>query len=64
MVNVNVMSPKDHVETCTQPVAVATAVTMVFMVPVKMFAMFTMFTKINKMFNPAHILANQRAHKH
>ena len=64
MSNAQVMSPKDHIETCMQPIAMMTAITMVAMVPIKIFAMFTMFTKINKMFNPAHMLANQRARKH
>ena len=58
--NVKVMSPKDLEEACKQPIAVMTAVTMLTMVPINAMGMFVLFTKVNQMFNPNHVMANQR----
>lgn len=61
MADVSIMTPQEFVKTCEQPVAIGTAVTMMVMLPVNVIGMFTMFTKIDKMFNPSHVLAKQRA---
>ena len=57
----DVMTPEGFMKTCQQPVVIGTAVTMLVMLPVNIISMFTMFTKVNKMFNPSHQMANQRA---
>ena len=55
-----VISSQGYEEACKIPVAVATAVFMAFMLPVKIISMFTLFTKMDKMFNPNRIHAKLR----
>jgi hypothetical protein len=57
---VDVMTPAELEEACRQPVAIGTAVSMLLMLPVNVAAMFALFTKMNSIFNPNHISANQR----
>ena len=59
--SVQVYTAEDFIKACEQPVAVGTALTMATMLPLNFIAMFTMFTKMEKMFNPNHIKAAQRA---
>ena len=54
------MSPKELEEQCRQPVAIATAVTMIMMIPVHIAGMFALFIKAEKLFNPARVASNLR----
>ena len=60
---VNVLTGTELVEQCKQPVAIATAVTMMVMMPVHMVGMFALFTKIEKMLNPHRLAAKIRQQK-
>jgi hypothetical protein len=55
-----VMTPKDFEEACTQTLTIGTAITMLAMIPVNIIGMYTLFIKLDKMFNPHRLAANQR----
>ena len=55
-----ILMSKAFIDTCRQPVAIATAVSMLAMFPVNAIGMFTLFTKMEEMFNPKRIMAEQR----
>ena len=57
---VNVLPSKELQESCKQPVAIATALSMLVMNVVNTLGVFTLFTKFDKMFNPNHLAANIR----
>lgn len=56
----DVISAKRFEEECKQPIAIATATSMLVMAVVKIISMFALFTKLNKAFNPSHISARLR----
>ena len=56
----NVITPTVFEEACKQPVAIGTLMSMLAMVPIHITGMYTLFIKMDKMFNPHRILANQR----
>jgi hypothetical protein len=56
----NMMSPEDFVEDCKQSVAMGTLVSMLAMLPIHVTGMYVFFLKLDKMFNPHRILADQR----
>ena len=56
----DVLASADFIAACKQPVAIATAVCMLAMFPVNAIGMFTLFTKMDKVFNPNRIKAEQR----
>jgi hypothetical protein len=58
--DVSVLSPGDFEEACRQPVAICTAASMLIMMVVHAVGMFATFTKLESMFNPDRIAANQR----
>lgn len=60
MTEVNVLTATEMVEQCKIPVAIATAVITVIIVPVKMIAMFVLFTKIDKAWGPDRLAAKLR----
>ena len=55
-----VMTAKDYEEACKQPLAIATAVSMVAMILIHAIGMFAWFTKLNTMFNPSRVRADVR----
>lgn len=58
-----VLSAQDYIKACEQPVAIGTAISMLVMLPINAVGMFTLFTKVDKMFNPSRLMAEQRARK-
>jgi hypothetical protein len=60
LTDVPVMSSKDFEEACKQPVIIASVVSMAAMLPLNFLGMFALFTKLEKIFNPHRIMANQR----
>ncbi len=56
----NVMTPKDFEDSCKQTVAIATAVSMLVMLPLNMIGMFAFFTKMNQLFNPNQLKVDLR----
>ncbi len=56
----DVVTPEGLVGACQQAVAMGTVMTMAAMVPVHVVGMYAFFTKLDKMFNPHRLLANQR----
>ncbi len=63
MTDVLVMTPQDFENAYRQPVAIFTIASMIFMVPVNMIAMYALFIKLDMLFNPHRILANQRTQR-
>jgi hypothetical protein len=59
----HVITPKEFEQTCLQTVAIGTVISLMAIVPVHMIGMYTTFTKLDKMFNPHRLLANQRRRK-
>ena len=51
---------KDFEEQCKQPIAITTAVTMMFMGVANAISMYAFFLKLEKMYNPSHIAADVR----
>lgn len=58
--SVSSLYPKDIEDACKQPIAIFTAVTMAAMAPINAIGMFVLFSKMNTMFNPHQLMANQR----
>jgi len=56
----DVMTAKDFEEACKQPVAMGTLISMLAMVPIHIIGMHVLFVKIDQMFNPHRLLADQR----
>ncbi len=56
----NIITADDFVEACKQPVAIGTLISMLAMVPFHIIGMYALFIKIDKMFNPHRLLADQR----
>lgn len=56
----DVLTATEIVEQCKIPVAIATAVITVLMIPVKMVAMSALFTKTDKYWNPNRLAAKAR----
>jgi len=54
------MTPKDLEEACKQPLAIATVLSMMTIVPIHFIGMFTIFLKLNQQFNPNRIAAEIR----
>jgi len=54
------MSAEDFVEDCKQSVALGTLISMLAMIPIHVIGMFAFFLKLDKIFNPHRILADQR----
>ncbi len=59
----DVISAKRFEEECKQPIAIATAVSMLVMVPVNILGMFALFTRLDNIFNPNRIAAKVRQRK-
>lgn len=62
--SVTVISAGDYIKGCETAVAVATLVSMVVMVPIKMIAMFTLFTKIHQMRQDVDLAVDQAVRKY
>jgi hypothetical protein len=58
--DVDVMTPKDFQDACMEAVAMGTLISTLVMLPVNVLGMYTLFIKIDKMFNPHRIAADQR----
>jgi len=56
----NVISPEDFVDDCKQSVAIGTLISMLALLPIHLIGMYAFFLKMDKMFNPHRILADQR----
>jgi hypothetical protein len=55
-----IMTPLDFQKYCPQSLAMATLMLMLVMAPVHFIGMFTLFLKLDNMFNPNRLLADQR----
>jgi len=55
-----IIGMKDFEEQCKQPIAITTAVTMMFMGVVHAISMYAFFLKLEKMHNPSRIAADLR----
>ena len=60
MEDVSVMTPKELEDACKESVAMGTMISMLAMLPVNVLGMYTLFTKIDQMFNPHRVMADQR----
>jgi hypothetical protein len=60
MTDMTVITPKDFEEACKQPVVIGTVITMLAMLPVNIIGMYALFIKIDQMFNPHRLAADQR----
>ncbi len=59
----NVISSKDFETLCKQPILIGTVMSMMVFVPLHMISLFAVFTKLDKLYNPNHIMANLRRNK-
>ncbi len=56
----SVLSPEDFVKDCQESVAMGTLISMLVILPIHVIGMYAFFLKMEKIFNPHRILANQR----
>ena len=56
----NVMSVKDFEQNCKDSVAIGTMLNMLVMIPIHIVGMYSLFIKIDKIFNPHRLMAEQR----